>query len=400
MLTLSDKAMILPASAIRKFSPLADAAQKKGIKVHHLNIGQPDINSPKEALDAVKNSGLNIISYSDSAGEMDLRKGMVEYYNKLGVRNITEEDINVTDGGSEAIRMTLATLCNPNDEVIVFEPFYTNYNSFAIQSDVKFIPITTTIENGFALPPMEDIEKIITPRTKAILICNPSNPTGALYTKEDVIKISEIAKKHDIFVVTDEVYREFCYTDEPHYSFLNVDGVDNNIILIDSVSKRYSMCGARIGFIVSRNKEFMACVLKYAQARLSSPKFGQIAALGALKAPQSYFDNVKREYILRRDTLVEGLRTIDGVYCPTPNGAFYAAVQFPVDDCNKFAEWLLKDFEYNKQTVFITPMANFYTTPGMGINQARVAYVLNVDDIKASIEVLRQALKVYPGRIK
>lgn len=387
----------MPASPIRKLVPFADAAKERGVKVYHLNIGQPDIESPKEALNAVKNNDLKLVAYPNSKGDVELRKGLAKYYKNIGI-DVDENCINITNGGSEALQIALAITCNPEDEVIVFEPFYTNYNSFALQNDVVLKPITTKIENGFALPPMSEVEKKITPRTKGIIVCNPGNPTGCLYKKEDLLELGKIAKKHQLFIYCDEVYREFCYTDEPHYSCMHLPGLEDNTILIDSVSKRYSLCGVRIGFIVSRNKDVMNAVLRYAQARLCSPKYGQIAALGALDTPKEYFAAVKKEYLHRRDVLIEALSKMEGVVCPTPMGAFYAAVQLPVDDSDKFAKWLLTDFEYEKQTVMVAPMAGFYATKGLGNNQVRVAYVLKEEDLKAAMKCLDIALKQYPGR--
>ena len=307
-------------------------------------------------------------------------------------------DINITTGGSEALQIALTVTCDPDDEVIVLEPFYTNYNSFAIVNDVKFVPITTSMDNGFAIPSIEEFEKHITPRTKGIIICNPCNPTGVLYTKDEIEKLGEVARKHNLFIYSDEVYREFCYTDEPHYSCMHIKGLEDNVILCDSVSKRYSLCGVRIGAIVSRNKEVMNAVLRYSQARLCSPAYGQIAAEAALSAPASYFKAVRDEYIKRRDFLVETLRTIPGVECPTPMGAFYAAVRLPIDDSDKFAQWLLEDFSYNGKTVMVAPMAGFYATPGKGRDEVRIAYVLKTEDLREALICLKEALKVYPGR--
>ncbi len=387
----------MPYSPIRKLIPLSDETAKRGIKIYRLNMGQPDLDSPKVALDAVKENNLTIISYPNSLGDLQLREGMVGYYKGIGI-DVETKDIIVTHGGSEAIQISIEAICDPDDEIIVFEPFYTNYNTFSIQFDAKLVPITTHIEDGFALPPMSEVEKVITPKTKAILICNPANPTGKLYSKDDVMQLCSIAKKHGLFIIADEVYREFCYTDEPHFSFMQVPGMDDNIILIDSVSKRYSMCGARVGFIVSRNKELMPLVLKYAQARLCCSKWGQIASLAALKTPQEYFDKVKKEYLKRRQILVEGLNKIEGIVCPMPLGAFYAAVELPVDDSEKFCRWLLEEFNYEGQTVMFAPMAGFYVTKGLGKNQARFAYVLKEEDLRAALVCLEKALKEYPGR--
>ena len=397
MLTLSKKAQAMPASPIRKLVPYADAAKKRGIKVYHLNIGQPDIESPKEALDAVKNNQLKVVAYAKSGGNDSLREGVARYYQGIGI-NVEAADINITNGGSEALQIALSVTCNPDDEVIVFEPFYTNYNSFALQNDVKLVPITTHIEDGFALPPMSEVEKHITPKTKGVVICNPGNPTGCLYTKEALLELGEIAKKYNLFIFADEVYREFCYTDAPHFSCMHIPGLEQNVILLDSVSKRYSLCGARIGYLVSRNKEVMAAVMRYAQARLCSPSYGQIAAEGALDAPASYFKAVRDEYIHRRDVLIDGLQKMKGVVAPRPMGAFYAAAQLPVDDAEKFAKWLLEEFSYNGETVMVAPMAGFYATPGLGRNQIRLAYVLKEEDLRHALVCLEKALETYPGR--
>lgn len=397
MLTLSNKANSMPASPIRKLVPFAEAAKKRGVKVYHLNIGQPDIASPKEALDAVKNATPSLIPYPHSAGIETYREGLAKYYQGINI-NVTADEINITTGGSEALQIALAITCNPDDEVIVMEPFYTNYNSFALQNDVILKPVATTIENGFALPDMAEIEKHITPKTKGIIICNPGNPTGTLYTKESLVKLGEIAIKHNIFIYSDEVYREFCYTDEPHFSCMHLKGLEQNVILLDSVSKRYSLCGVRIGAIVSKNKEVMKAVLKYAQARLCSPAYGQIAAEGALNTPKEYFQAVREEYIQRRDFTVEALNKMEGVFSPKPMGAFYTIAKLPVDDSDKFAQWLLEDFQYEKQTVMVAPAAGFYATPGKGTNEVRIAYVLKIDDLKAAMKCLEVALKQYPGR--
>ena len=396
MLTLSKKAQAMPASPIRKLVPYADAAKKRGIKVYHLNIGQPDIESPQEALDAVKNNQLKVVAYAKSGGNDSLREGVARYYQGIGI-NVEAADINITNGGSEALQIALSVTCNPDDEVIVFEPFYTNYNSFALQNDVKLVPITTHIEDGFALP-MKEVEKHITAKTKGVVICNPGNPTGCLYTKEALLELGEIAKKYGLFIFADEVYREFCYTDAPHFSCMHIPGLEQNVILLDSVSKRYSLCGARIGYLVSRNKEVMAAVMRYAQARLCSPSYGQIAAEGALDAPASYFKAVRDEYIHRRDVLIDGLQKMKGVVAPRPMGAFYAAAQLPVDDSEKFAKWLLEEFSYNGETVMVAPMAGFYATPGLGRNQIRLAYVLKEEDLRHALVCLEKALETYPGR--
>ena len=397
MLTLSKIAQTLPASPIRKLVPFAEQAKKRGVKVYHLNIGQPDIIAPEVALNAVKENTLKLVEYPNSAGNESYRKGLARYYQNIGI-DVDVADINITTGGSEALQIALTVTCNPDDEVIVMEPFYTNYNAFALISNVKFVPISTSIDNGFAIPSVEEFEKLITPKTKGIIICNPCNPTGVLYSKDEIEKLGEIARKHNLFIYSDEVYREFCYTEEPHYSCMHIKGLENNVILIDSVSKRYSLCGVRIGAIVSKNKEVMNAVLRYAQARLCSPAYGQIAAEAALEAPESYFKYVKDEYISRRDYLVKELQAIPGVLCPNPMGAFYAAVRLPIDDSEKFAQWLLEEFSYENQTVMVAPMAGFYATPGKGKDEVRIAYVLKIDDLKGAINCLTEALKVYPGR--
>lgn len=398
MLTFSKKAQAMPASPIRKLVPFADAAKKRGVKVYHLNIGQPDIASPKEALDAVKNNTLEYVPYSNSAGVESYRKGLAKYYQGIGI-DIDYTDLIVTGSGTEAVQFAISVTCDPGDEIIVMEPFYTNYNAFAIQNDVKLVPISTSIEDGFKLPPIEEFEKHITPKTKAILICNPGNPTGTLYSKESLLQLGEIVKKHNIFLFSDEVYREFCYTDDPHFSCMQIPGAEQNVVLLDSVSKRYSLCGVRIGCIASRNKELMKYVMKYAQARLCAPAYGQIAAEGALATPKEYFAAVKAEYIHRRDVMIDALRKM-GVVTPTPMGAFYTVAELPVDNADKFAQWLLEEFQYEGQTVMVAPAAGFYATPGKGTRQVRIAYVLKIEDLKAAMKCLEEALKVYPGRLK
>ncbi len=397
MLGISELSKKMPASPIRKLVPFADAAKKRGTKVYHLNIGQPDIDSPKEAIDAVKNTKLTLVSYPHSAGIESYRKGLAGYYQQVGI-DLSYDEIIVTEGGSEALQIILNICCNPGDEVIVFEPFYTNYNTFALISGVKFVPIPTSIESGFALPPMSEIEKYITPRTKAILLNNPGNPTGTLYSREAILEIGEIVKKHNIYLLSDEVYREFCYTDEPHFSCMNIPGAEQNVVLIDSVSKRYSLCGVRIGCIASHNKELMSGVLRFAQARLCAPALGQIAGEGALATPKEYFDAVKAEYIARRDYMVERLNKMEGVYSPLPMGAFYTIARLPIDDSDKFAQWLLESFSHNGQTVMVAPAAGFYATKGKGTNEVRIAYVLKKDDLKNAMDCLEVALKEYPGR--
>ena len=397
MLTLSRKADKMPASPIRKLVPYAEEAKKRGVKVYHLNIGQPDIDSPKEALDAVRNLKETYIPYPHSAGIESYRKGLAKYYQNINI-NVNENEINITTGGSESLQIALAVTCNPEDEVIVIEPFYTNYNSFAVQNDIVLKPISTKIEDGFALPSVDEFRKVITPKTKGIIICNPGNPTGTLYTKESLIELGKIAKENNLYIYSDEVYREFCYTDEPHFSCMHLEGLEQNVILLDSVSKRYSMCGVRIGAIVSKNKAVMNAVLRYAQARLCSPAIGQIAAEGALQTPQSYFDAVREEYINRRDVMIEALNKMEGVLSPMPMGAFYTIARLPVDDSDKFAQWLLESFKYENQTVMVAPAAGFYATPGKGRDEVRIAYVLKIEDLKNAMKCLEVALKQYPGR--
>ncbi len=394
---ISEKGLAMPASPIRKLVPYAEEAKRKGRKVYHLNIGQPDIPTPKVALDAVRNVDLKVVEYSHSAGFESYRKGLARYYQRLGI-DITHNDIIVTTGGSEAITIAFMACLNPGDEVIIPEPFYANYNGFAVQAGVVVKPIVSSIENDFALPPVEEFERLITPRTKGIVICNPNNPTGYLYSKEELEQLATIVKKHDLYLFSDEVYREFCYDGAIHYSAMLLKGLDNNVILMDSVSKRYSMCGVRIGTLISRNKEVVATALKFAQARLSPPSFGQIAAEAALNTPAEYFKEVYDEYIKRRNFMVDALNRMEGVYCPKPKGAFYSVVKLPIDDSDKFAQWLLEHFEYKNQTVMLAPATGFYSTPGLGKNEVRIAYVLNVDDLRNAMECLDVALKQYPGR--
>ena len=398
MANISNKAQAMPASAIRKLVPLADAAKKQGTKVYHLNVGQPDIKSPKCALDAIKNFSLENVSYSHSAGLMDLRKGLVEkYYKKIGI-DITVDELITTVAGSESVNLALEIACNPGDEVIVLEPFYTNYNTFAFMNGLTLKAIPTDIRNGFQVPDIEEFEKAITEKTKAILVCNPGNPTGTQYSKESMLALGEIARKHDLFLLSDEVYREFCYTDEPHFSAMNIPDLDQNVILIDSVSKRYNLCGARIGCIVSHNKDVMAAAMKFAQARLCPPVLGQYAAIGALDTPDEYFEAVREEYIKRRDYMINGLNKIEGVFTPLPMGAFYTIAELPVDDVENFARWMLETFRIDNETTMVTPAASFYKTPGMGKNHARIAYVLEVDEMKKALHILEEGLKAYPGR--
>jgi aspartate aminotransferase len=394
---LSEKAILMPASPIRKLVPYSEKAKTQGITVYHLNIGQPDIETPEVALNAVKNLDRKVIEYSHSAGFESYRNALSAYYVKNGIR-VSPEDIIITTGGSEALIFGFMTTCNPGDEVIIPEPFYANYNGFAVTAGINVVPITATIESGFALPPITEIEKKITSKTKGIVICNPGNPTGYLYSKEELEQLRYLVKKHDLFLFADEVYREFCYDGAVPFSVMNLDGIENNVIMIDSVSKRYSMCGARIGALISKNKEVMAAALKFGQARLSPPTIDQIAAEAALNTPQSYFDNVVHEYVQRRNIMIQGLNSIPGVFCPNPSGAFYCVAKFPVDDAEKFCQWLLEDFSYEGQTVMMAPANGFYATKGAGLQEARIAYVLNQEDLKNAVICLEKALEVYPGR--
>ena len=388
----------MPESPIRKLVPFAEKAKRNGKTVFHLNIGQPDIETPKVALDAVKDFSSQVVEYSHSAGFESYRKGLASYYQSLGI-SVNFDDLMVTTGGSEALLFALNSCLDAGDEVIIPEPFYANYNGFSTSSGIIVKPISTSIENGFALPPIDDFEKLITAKTKAILICNPGNPTGYLYSKEELERLRDLVKKHDLFLFADEVYREFCYDGNKHISALNLDGLEDNAVVIDSTSKRYSMCGIRVGCIVSKNKEVIGTALKFAQARLSPPTFGQVAGEAALSTPKEYFDNVSNEYVSRRDLLVEGLNKIKGVICPKPKGAFYAIAQLPVDNAEKFAQWLLEEFDYNNETLMVAPAAGFYSTEGEGYNQVRIAYVLNLASLKKAIICLEEALKIYPGRI-
>ena len=395
---LSNKAVKMPESPIRKLVPYAEKAKSKGKTVYHLNIGQPDIETPEVALNAIRNFDHKVIEYSHSAGFESYRNKLSEYYKSINI-NVEPTEILVTTGGSEALTFGFMTTCDPGDEIIIPEPFYANYNGFAVAAGLNVVPVTASIETGFALPPVEEFEKKITSKTKAIVICNPGNPTGYLYSKEELEKLRDIVKKHDLFLFADEVYREFCYDGAQPFSVMNLEGIDNNVILIDSVSKRYSMCGARIGCLISRNKEVMTAALKFGQARLSPPTIDQIASEAALATPQSYFDDVVNEYVKRRDIMIEGLNNIPGVFCPKPSGAFYCVAKFPVDNAERFCQWLLEDFEYEGATVMMAPANGFYSTKGQGEQEARIAYVLNQDSLRKAVKCLEEALKVYPGRI-
>lgn len=394
---LSQKGKMMPASPIRKLVPYAEAAKKRGVHVYHLNIGQPDIKTPEVALEAIKAYDEILVPYSHSAGNSSYREKLADYYRKFNI-SVTPDEIIVAAGASEALLFTMQSIMDPGDEVIIPEPFYANYNGFAINSGINVVPINSSIESGFALPPISEFEKAISPKTKAILVCNPNNPTGYLYTEEELKVLKDIALKHDLFLIADEVYREFCYDGREHHSVMHLDGLDQNTVLIDSVSKRYSMCGVRVGVMISKNKELMASAMKFAQARLSPPSLGQVASEAALETPQAYFVEVLEEYHKRRNTVYEAINAIDGAYCPKPSGAFYVVARLPIDDSDKFCRWLLEDFEYEKQTVMFAPATGFYSTPGRGLDEVRISYVLNVDDLKNSMKVLEEALKVYPGR--
>lgn len=391
---ISNKGQHMPESPIRKLVPYSEMAKKKGHKVYHLNIGQPDIKTPEVALNAVKNADITVLEYSHSAGFESYRNKLAAYYKTHGLP-INTEDIIITTGGSEALLFAMGTTMDVGDEIIIPEPFYANYNGFSTASGVKVVPVISGIETGFALPPIADFEKLITPKTKAILICNPGNPTGYLYSKEEILQLAELVKKHDLFLIADEVYREFTYDGYTHHSVMNVEGLEQHTIMIDSVSKRYSMCGARIGCIVSKNKDVMATAMKFAQARLSPPTYAQIASEAALDTPQSYFDDVITEYKDRRDTLIEELNKIDGVTVATPKGAFYCIAKLPVKNADDFAQWLLESYDFNGETVMVAPAAGFYSTKGVGLDEVRIAYVLKKEDLIKSVQILNEALKVY-----
>ncbi len=395
---ISNKGKQMPESPIRKLVPYSEIAKKKGNKVYHLNIGQPDIKTPEVAMNAVKNIDLTILEYSHSAGNESYRKKLSAYYINQGI-SVNIEDIIITTGGSEALMFAMGSTMDQGDEIIIPEPFYANYNGFSTASGVTVVPVISTIETGFALPAVEDFEKLITPKTKAILICNPGNPTGYLYSKEEIMQLAALVKKHDLFLISDEVYREFTYDGDIHYSVMNVPELEEHAIMIDSVSKRYSMCGARIGCIVSKNKEVMATAMKFAQARLSPPTIEQIASEAALDTPKSYFDEVISEYRERRDTLIDELNKIEGVIVSKPKGAFYCIAQLPVDNADNFAQWLLESYDLNGETVMVAPAAGFYSTPGMGLNQVRIAYVLKKADLISAVKILKAAIPVYNASV-
>lgn len=386
----------MPASPIRKLVPYAEAAKKRGTKVFHLNIGQPDIETPPAILDAVRNADIKVLEYSHSAGNETYRRKLVQYYQKVGI-NVSYDQIMITTGGSEAILFGFFTCLNPGDEVIVPEPFYANYNGFACAAGVTVIPITSHIETGFALPPISEFEKVITPKTKAIIICSPNNPTGYLYSKEEMYKLRDICLQHDLYLFSDEAYREFCY-DGDYVSALHIEGLEQHVVLMDTISKRYSACGARLGALVTKNKAVYDAAMKFAQARLSPPGLAQIMGEAAIDLPESYFEAPKAEYLSRRNLLVKRLNAMPGVVCPNPGGAFYAMAKLPIDDSDKFCQWLLESFSHNGQTVMLAPATGFYGTPGLGKQEVRLAYVLNLSALDQAMDCLEQALTVYPGR--
>ena len=399
MPTTSQRGQIMPASPIRKLVPLANEAKARGIKVYHLNIGQPDLPTPQEGLDALKQIDRKVLEYSPSEGLLSLRKKLADYYHRYDI-DVDVEDIIVTTGGSEAVLFAFMACLDPGDEIIVPEPAYANYMAFAISAGAKIVTVPSTIDEGFALPPVEKFEELITPRTKGILICNPNNPTGYLYTRKEMEQIRDIVKRHDLFLFSDEVYREFCYTGAPYISAFHLPGIEEQVVLIDSVSKRYSECGIRIGAIITKHKELKANVMKFCQARLSPPLLGQIVAEASIDADRDYLLMTYNEYVERRKFLIDGINRIPGCYSPIPMGAFYTVVSLPVDDAEKFCEWCLREFSYEGATVFMAPASGFYTTPGMGRNEVRMAYVLNKDDLGQALKVLAEAIKAYPGRIK
>ncbi len=394
---ISNKGNLMPSSPIRKLVPFSDAAKQRGIKVYHLNIGQPDIETPQDAMHKMQNTPVKVLAYSHSAGILSFRKKLVEYYQRFNI-NVTEEEIIVTNGGSEAILFAFNACLDAGDEVIIPEPFYANYNGFAVTAGVTVKPIISSIDNGFALPPIEEFEKVITPKTKAIMICNPNNPTGYLYSQEELGTLAKIVKKHDLFLFSDEVYREFAYDGEKVFSAMNLKEIEQNVVLLDSVSKRYSACGARIGMFVTKNKDVYKTAMKFAQARLSPPSFGQIFSEAAIDTPKEYFDAVLQEYIARRNIIVERINKMPGCMCPNPKGAFYAVARLPIDDSDKFCQWLLEDFNLNGETVMVAPATGFYSMKGKGKDEVRISYCLNVNDLKAAMDCLEAALKVYPGK--
>ncbi|MFN5306332.1 MAG: pyridoxal phosphate-dependent aminotransferase [Bacteroidota bacterium] len=394
---ISEKAMAMPASPIRKLVPFAEKAKKNGISIYHLNIGQPDIETPEVMLKAIHDFSPKIVEYSHSAGIESYRRKLTNYYQSFGIE-LSYEDILITTGGSEAIEIAMMTCLNPGDEIIIPEPFYANYNGFSRQADVKVVAVKSDISSGFALPPISSFEALITPKTKAIMLCNPGNPTGYLYTREELESLKNLVKKYDLFLLSDEVYREFCYDGKTYVSVMHLEGIEENTILLDSISKRYSACGARIGALITRNRTVMQNALKFAQARLSPPTFGQVAAEAALDTPRMYFENVLAEYTRRRDYVVDRLNHMPGVFCPKPSGAFYCMASLPVDDADVFCQWLLEHFSHEGQTVMLAPASGFYSHAADGKKQVRIAYVLNLDKLKNAMDCLEKALTIYPGK--
>jgi len=399
---ISQRGHQMPPSPIRKLVPYAEAAKKKGIKVFHLNIGQPDIETPPSILDAVRKADIKVLEYSHSAGNESYRRKLVNYYKKVGI-NVSYDQIIITTGGSEAIMFGFFSCLNPGDEVIIPEPFYANYNGFAIATGVQVVPVTSTIQNGFALPPISDFEKKITSKTKAIIICSPNNPTGYVYNRDEMEALKEICLQHDLYLFSDEAYREFCYSsensrDEEYISAMHLKGMDEHVVLMDTISKRYSACGARLGALVTKNKAVYDTALKFAQARLSPPGLAQILGEAAVDLPDHYFDSPRAEYLSRRDLMVKRLNAMEGVFCPKPGGAFYAIAELPIDDCDKFCQWLLESFSHNNQTVMLAPATGFYGTKGLGQKEVRLAYVLNLESLNAAMDCLEKALQEYPGR--
>nr|AIA16623.1 Aminotransferase class I and II [uncultured bacterium] len=394
---VSLKGLSMPASPIRKLVPYAEKAKQEGKKIFHLNIGQPDIETPETMLNAIHTFSPKVVEYSHSAGIESYRRKLTEYYRRNQIE-LDYTEIMITTGGSEAIEIAMMSCLNEGDEVIIPEPFYANYNGFGTQAGIKVTPVQSHIENGFALPPVSEFEKVITPKTRAIMICNPNNPTGYLYTKDELESLRKIVARHDLWFFSDEVYREFCYDGKEHFSVLNMKGIEQNVVMLDSISKRYSACGARIGALISKNKEVMATALKFAQARLSPPTFGQVAAEAAIDTPDSYFKKVKEEYVARRNFVVEALNKMEGVFCPKPSGAFYCIARLPIDNADDFCQWLLEEFSYRNETVMLAPATGFYTHSNLGTDEVRIAYVLNINDLKKAMECLDEALKVYPGR--
>ncbi|MBL7137352.1 MAG: pyridoxal phosphate-dependent aminotransferase [Bacteroidales bacterium] len=397
MPNISARGAHMPASPIRKLVPYAEEAKRKGIKVYHLNIGQPDIETPPNVMDAIRNISMKVVEYSHSAGILSYRQKLADYYRRNQIE-ITPDEMIVTTGGSEAILFAMMSCLDTGDEIIIPEPFYANYNGFAIAAGAVIKPIDSFIEDGFALPPISSFEKAITPRTKAIMICNPNNPTGYLYSLDELETLKEIIRKYDLFLFADEVYREFCYDGKKHHSVMNLKGIENNVVLVDSVSKRYSACGVRIGVLISRNKEVMSTAMKFAQARLSPPSLGQVAGEAAVDTPDAYMQTVLDEYVQRRNIVVESINRMEGCFCPNPGGAFYATARLPIDDSDKFCQWLLDSFNYEKQTVMLAPATGFYSTPGRGKDEVRISYVLNVDHLEKAMKCLEEGLNVYPGR--